>query len=80
MDKKDRVYEVVQQMCQHNPNLEDSMKLDEDLGFDSLDKLELGWAIEEEFDLDDEISEEALSEIKTLGDLVKYVESHNQDG
>ena len=46
---------------------------EEDLGVDSLDIVELSMALEEEFDIG-EMSEEDLATIKTLGDLVGYLQ------
>lgn len=43
-----------------------------DLGADSLDVVELAMTIEDEFQLD-EISEEDIRGIQTVGDLVEYV-------
>lgn len=44
----------------------------EDLGTDSLDLFELVMALEEEFDV--EIPTEELEQLKTVGDVVKYLE------
>ena len=46
----------------------------EDLGADSLDVVDLVMSIEEEFDM--EIPDEAVEGIKTVGDIVKYIESN----
>ena len=46
---------------------------EEDLGVDSLDIVELSMALEEEFDIG-EMSEEDLATIKTVGDLVSYLQ------
>ena len=46
----------------------------DDLGADSLDLFELVMAFEEAFEI--EIPSEDLEEIKTVGDVVYYVESH----
>jgi len=46
----------------------------DDLGADSLDTVELVMALEEEFHL--EISDEDAEKIGTVGDAVKYIESH----
>ena len=46
---------------------------EEDLGVDSLDIVELSMALEEEFDIG-EMSEEDLATIKTVGDLVNYLQ------
>lgn len=45
----------------------------DDLNADSLDVVELSMTIEDEFSIG-EISEEDLKNIKTIGDLVDYVE------
>ncbi len=45
----------------------------EDLGADSLDIVELVMALEEEYDL--EISDEEAEKIRTVGDVVAYIES-----
>ena len=45
----------------------------DDLGADSLDIVELSMALEEEFDIG-EMSEEDLAGIKTVGDLVRYLQ------
>jgi acyl carrier protein len=44
----------------------------EDLDADSLDVVELVMALEEEFDL--EISDEAVENIKTVADIINYIE------
>lgn len=45
----------------------------EDIDADSLDIVELVMALEEEFDL--EISDQEIENIKTVGDIVKFIES-----
>lgn len=47
----------------------------DDLDADSLDVVDLIMSLEEEFDI--EIPDEEIEEIKTVGDLVKYIEAHN---
>ena len=44
----------------------------DDLGADSVDLVELVMAMEEEFDLD-EIQEDDLTQLKTVGDCVKFL-------
>ncbi len=46
----------------------------EDLGADSLDIVELVMALEEEYEL--EISDEDAESIKTVQDVVSYIEGH----
>ena len=45
-----------------------------DLGADSLDLVDLAMSIEDEFDL--ELSDSTLESIKTVGDLVRYIEEN----
>ena len=49
----------------------------EDLGADSLDVVDLVMSIEENFDV--EIPDEDVEGIKTVGDIVKYIESKVED-
>ncbi len=46
----------------------------DDLGADSLDIVDLIMTLEEEFDT--EIPDEDIEGLKTVGDIVKYVEEH----
>ncbi len=48
-------------------------RLAEDLGADSIDAVELIMNIEDEFSI--QVSDEEAQNIKTVGDLVKYVEA-----
>ena len=47
-----------------------------DLGADSLDIVDLVMSLEEEFDC--EIPDEEIENIKTVGDIVKYIEDHQE--
>lgn len=55
---------------------EDKVTMDaniqDDLGADSLDLVDLVMSFEEEFDM--EIPDEQVENIKTVGDIVKYIE------
>ena len=46
----------------------------EDLGADSVDIVELSMALEEEFDIE-EMGEEDLTNVSTVGDLVNYLKA-----
>lgn len=47
-----------------------------DLNIDSLDLFEMVMTLEEEFDV--EIPSEDLENIDTVGDLIRYIESHQE--
>jgi acyl carrier protein len=47
----------------------------DDLGADSLDVVDLLMTLEDEFDV--EIPDEEVENIKTVGNLVKYIEEHS---
>lgn len=57
---------------------EDSITLDtsvvDDLGADSLDVVDLLMSIKDEFEI--EIPDTEIDNIKTVGELVKYIEEH----
>ena len=48
----------------------------DDLGADSLDLVDLLMSLEEEFDV--EIPDDQVENIKTVGDIVKYIEDNAQ--
>ena len=49
----------------------------EDLAADSLDIVDIVMTLEEEFDL--EIPDDAVETIKTVGDLVRFIEDHVEE-
>ncbi|WP_297519575.1 acyl carrier protein [uncultured Clostridium sp.] len=49
----------------------------DDLGADSLDVVELIMSLEEELEM--EIPDEDAANFATVGDVVKYIETHNED-
>lgn len=54
--------------------VEADMDIAQDLGADSLDVVELLMSIEDEFSM--EIPDEEIENIKTVGDLISYIENH----
>lgn len=48
-------------------------KIIDDLGADSLDVVEMLMSVEDEFDV--EIPDEKIEELKTIGDVVEYIQS-----
>lgn len=72
------IFEKVKEIIVSELKLEPSKvtmeaNLETDLGADSLDAVEVIMALEEEFDL--EFSDDAATSIKTVGDIVRYIES-----
>lgn len=51
-------------------------RIAEDLGADSLDVVELLMSVEDEFDV--EIPEEDIAELKTIGDVVDYIQAKTE--
>ncbi len=64
---------IAEELEVEKESIEKSSKLDDDLGADSLDAVELVMAIEEEFDL--EIDDSDATKIKTVQDIIDYLES-----
>jgi len=50
--------------------------LQEDLGFDSVDLLEMVWGVEDKYKI--KISDEAYESIKTIEDVVNYIQQQTQ--
>jgi acyl carrier protein len=72
------IFDTVKEIIVRELKLEPSKvtmeaNLETDLGADSLDAVEVIMALEEEFDL--EFSDDAATSIKTVGDIVRYIES-----
>ncbi len=71
----DKVREIVVEALGVSPDqIPDDAKFVEDLGADSLDQVELVMALEEAFGT--EIPDEDAEKLATVGDAVKYIESH----
>ncbi len=54
--------------------LNENTNIEEDLGADSVEVIDLLMSLEDEFDV--EIPDEAIDEIRTIGDLAAYIEEH----
>lgn len=52
-------------------------RIAEDLGADSLDVVELLMSIEDEFEV--EIPDEEIENLKTIGDVVEYIQNNMKD-
>jgi len=73
----DKVKEIVVQQLGVSPDqVSEDAKFIEDLGADSLDQVELGMAIDEEFGPD--IPDEEAEKLTTVGDAIKYIEEQQQ--
>jgi acyl carrier protein len=75
MDVFEKVKEIiVERLSVEEKDVTKESSFIDDLGADSLDTVELVMALEEEFGL--EIPDEEAEKIVTVGDAVKYIESH----
>ena len=73
------VFEQVRELLVDQLDVEEDVvtmeaNIQSDLGADSLDIVDLVMSLEEEFDC--EIPDEEIENIKTVGDIVKYIEDH----
>ena len=63
---------IVEQFAVEMEDVTMESSFEDELGADSVDLVELVMAIEEEFEID-EIAEEDLVKLKTVGDCVRYL-------
>ena len=74
---KDRILQIIaEQFNFDKDDLTEDMNFQDDLNADSIELVELVMTIEEEFDT--EVSEENLENLKTIGDVIEYVEDLEQ--
>ena len=64
---------IVEQLDDEEDAVTMEASITDDLGADSLDVVDLVMSIEESFDV--EIPDEEVENIKTVGDIVKYIEN-----
>ncbi|MBE6888824.1 MAG: acyl carrier protein [Ruminococcaceae bacterium] len=73
------IFEKVKKLISEQLDVEEDViketsSITDDLGADSLDVVDLVMSIEDEFDV--EIPEDQVENIKTVGDIVKYIEDN----
>lgn len=74
---KDRILQIIaEQFNIDEDELTEDMNFQDDLNADSIELVELVMTIEEEFET--EVSEEDLERLKTIGDVIEYVEDLEQ--
>ena len=74
---KDRILQIIaEQFNIDKDDLTEDMNFQDDLNADSIELVELVMSIEEEFET--EVSEEDLEKLKTIGDVIEYVEDLEQ--
>lgn len=64
---------VSEQLGLDESSLSADTSLDDDLGVDSLDVVEMLMTVQDEFDI--EIADEDVEKLKTLGDMADYIAS-----
>lgn len=69
---------IAEQFGVEESSITTDMSFEDDLGADSVDIVELSMALEEEFEVD-EMSEEDVSSIHTVGDLLRYLQDRLED-
>ena len=73
----DKVKEIiVDTLCCDEDLVKPEATLFEDLGADSLDAVELNMALEDAYSI--KIPDEDIAGMKTVGDVVAYIDSHSE--
>ena len=65
---------IAEQLDVEESTITEASSITDDLGADSLDVVDLVMSIEDEFGV--EIPEDQVENIKTVGDIVKYIEDN----
>lgn len=68
---------IVDQLDVEEDKVTEAASIKDDLGADSLDVVDLVMSFEEEFDI--EIPDDQVEKIKTVGDIVKFIEEKVED-
>ncbi len=68
---------IVDQLDVEEDKVTEAASITDDLGADSLDVVDLVMSFEEEFDI--EIPDDQVEKIKTVGDIVKFIEEKVAD-
>ena len=68
---------IVDQLDVEEDTVTEAASITDDLGADSLDVVDLVMSFEEEFDI--EIPDDQVEKIKTVGDIVKFIEEKVED-
>lgn len=68
---------IVDQLDVEEDKVTEDASITDDLGADSLDVVDLVMSFEEEFDI--EIPDDQVEKIKTVGDIVKFIEEKVED-
>ena len=68
---------IVDQLDVEEDKVSEAASITDDLGADSLDVVDLVMSFEEEFDI--EIPDDQVEKIKTVGDIVKFIEEKVED-
>ena len=74
-DKEKKI--IVDQLDVEEDKVTEAASITDDLGADSLDVVDLVMSFEEEFDI--EIPDDQVEKIKTVGDIVKFIEEKVED-
>ncbi len=73
----DKVKEIIaNQLSVKAENLKEETNIAEELGADSLDLVEILMSLEDEFGVS--IPDEAIPQIKTIKDIVDFIDSHKK--
>lgn len=74
----DKVKKIIgDQLDVEEDKVTEAASITDDLGADSLDVVDLVMSFEEEFDI--EIPDDQVEKIKTVGDIVKFIEEKVED-